>query len=336
MTVLTGGAGYIGSQMALELLKQGYDIVVIDNYSNSGPKSLEKVRKLSGKDFPVYVADLRDGNALDKVFSENKIDCVIHFAGLKAVGESVSKPLSYYNNNILSTLSMCDAMNRHSVNKIIFSSSATVYKGGNEMPLTENSATGDCTNPYGWTKYMIEQIIRDTAAANPDWSAVFLRYFNVIGADPSGEIGEDPSGIPNNILPAIAHAAVGRLPVFQLRGNDYPTPDGTCIRDYIHVVDLVLGHIAAITYCDKNKGSEAFNLGTGRGTSNWEMIRAFEAAMGKPLNMEITDRRPGDLPVSYTSTEKAAKMLNWRAKKTVEEACADVWRWQSRYPNGYN
>ncbi|MCL2702217.1 MAG: UDP-glucose 4-epimerase GalE [Defluviitaleaceae bacterium] len=336
MTVfVAGGAGYIGSHMCMELLGQNYDIVVADNFSNSKPEALKRIKELSGRDFPFYEADLCDPNVTSAIFEKHQIGCVIHFAGLKAVGESVKFPVEYYNNNLMSTISLCGAMKLHGVNNFIFSSSATVYRGDNEMPLTENSKTGDCSNPYGWTKYICERILRDAGAANPDWSVVLLRYFNVIGAHESGKIGEDPMGIPNNILPAIAQTAVGRIERLPVYGTDYPTPDGTCVRDYIHVTDLVKGHVAAIKYSEINTGVETFNLGTGRGTSNFEMITAFERASGVKLPTNITARRPGDLPVNYTSTEKAAEKLKWRAEKTVSEACADVWRWQSQNPHGY-
>jgi len=334
--LVTGGAGYIGSHTCIELIEQGYDVVVLDNFSNSKPEAVKRVKQLSGNDFLFYQADARDEAALDEVFQKHPdIGCVIHFAGLKAVGESVSFPLMYYANNLQSTITLCEAMKRHSVKKFIFSSSATVYSGDNEMPLTEVSKTGNCTNPYGWTKYMCEQILRDTAAVNPDWSVVLLRYFNPIGAHSSGQIGEDPAGIPNNIVPFITQTAVGRRDCLSVFGTDYPTPDGTCIRDYIHVSDLAKGHVAAIRYCEKHKGAEVFNLGTGRGTSVLEMIAAFESATGIKIPCKITERRPGDLPESYAATDKAATVLGWRVEKNIADACADSWRWQSSNPHGY-
>ncbi|MDR1737071.1 MAG: UDP-glucose 4-epimerase GalE [Oscillospiraceae bacterium] len=336
MTVLvTGGAGYIGSHTCLELIAQGYDIVVTDNFCNSLPEAVNRLKTLSGTDFPFYRADVRDADAMDGIFKNHEIECVIHFAGLKAVGESVRLPLMYYGNNIASTVQLCEAMKRARVKKFIFSSSATVYNGDNDMPYTETSRVGDCANPYGRTKYMCEQILRDVSAAEKDWSVVLLRYFNPIGAHESGQIGEEPDGIPNNLMPYIAQTAVGRreyLPVF---GADYETPDGTGVRDYIHVADLARGHVAAIRYCKQYTGCDEFNLGTGRGTSVLELVSAFEQATGVKIPYRIEARRPGDLPLYYAATDKAAKVLDWRAEKTIAQACADSWRWQSRNPNGY-
>ncbi len=332
--LVTGGAGYIGSHTCLELLNQGYEVAVVDNFCNSSPEALKRVTTLAGKDFAFYEADVRDESAMDGVFSRHDIACVIHFAGLKAVGESVSMPLRYYGNNLESTIKLCEAMKRAKVNQIIFSSSATVYNGENEMPLTESSRTGDCTNPYGWTKYMCEQILRDAAKAE-GLSVVLLRYFNPIGAHESGQIGEDPADIPNNLMPYIAQTAVGRLDYLRVFGSDYPTPDGTGVRDYIHVSDLAKGHVAAIQYFEKHTGCEVFNLGTGKGTSVLELLRAFEAVVGKPIPYKITGRRPGDLATCYAATEKAAEVLGWRAEKTIGDACADSWRWQSKNPMGY-
>ena len=336
MTIfVTGGAGYIGSHTILELLKQGCDVVAADNFSNSKPEAVRRVKSLSGKEFAFYEADVRDGAKLDGIFSAHKIDCVIHFAGLKAVGESVEMPLAYYANNLDSTIALCGAMKKHGVSKFIFSSSATVYSGGNPMPLTEDSATGGCTNPYGWTKFMCEQILRDTAAANDGWSVALLRYFNPIGAHESGEIGEDPRDIPNNLMPFIAQTAVGRRDYLSIFGNDYGTPDGTCIRDYIHVADLAKGHAAAIEHVRKQAGVSVFNLGTGKGTSVFEMIRAFETASGVTITNKIAERRAGDLPICYASTDKARRELGWTAGKTADDACVDLWRWQSKNPEGY-
>ncbi|MDR1692692.1 MAG: UDP-glucose 4-epimerase GalE [Oscillospiraceae bacterium] len=337
MTVLvTGGAGYIGSHTCLELLGQGYDAVVADNFSNSSPEAVRRMKELSGRDFAFYETDVRDAEKIDEIFRNHDIGCVIHFAGLKAVGESVRIPLAYYANNLESTIALCGAMKRHGVKNLIFSSSATVYSGDNGMPLTESSQTGNCINPYGWTKYMCEQILRDTAFAEEDWSVVLLRYFNPIGAHPSGLIGEDPADIPNNLMPYIAQTAVGRRDYLRVFGDDYPTPDGTGVRDYIHVTDLAKGHVAAIQYCREHAGCEAFNLGTGKGTSVLELLKAFERAAGKTIPFKVTERRPGDLPVCYASTGKAAGVLGWRAEKTVADACADSWHWQSQNPNGFN
>ena len=336
MTILvTGGAGYIGSHTTLELLKQGYDVVSIDNFGNSKPEAINRIKELAGRDFLFYEMDVRDCVQLDKIFSENDIDCVIHFAGLKAVGESVEKPLEYYANNLDSTILLCEAMKKHKVNKIIFSSSATVYNADNEMPLTEDSRTGGCTNPYGWTKFMCEQILTDTVNVNEGWSVALLRYFNPIGAHESGRIGEDPQDIPNNLMPYIAQTAVGRLKSLSIFGDDYDTPDGTGVRDYIHVVDLAEGHVAAIKYLNSHPGVNIFNLGTGNGVSVLELVSAFESVTGKELPKKIAPRRPGDIATCYASTEKAKKALGWETKKTIEQACADTWRWQKNNPNGY-
>jgi len=281
MTVfVTGGAGYIGTHVLLELVDKGYDVVVADNFVNSKPEAISRVRELSGRDFPFYEMDVRDAAQLDRVFCENKIDCVIHLAGLKAVGESVIKPLEYYSNNLDSTLALCGAMKRHNVSNFIFSSSATVYNADNDMPLTEESVTGGCTNPYGWTKFMCEQILRDVSNASEKWAVALLRYFNPIGAHPSGRIGEDPQDVPNNLMPYIAQTAVGRLPFLNVYGDDYDTPDGTGVRDYIHVVDLAAGHVAAIKHLDGNPGVSVFNHGTGKGVSVLELVSAFEEATG--------------------------------------------------------
>ncbi|MCL2628590.1 MAG: UDP-glucose 4-epimerase GalE [Oscillospiraceae bacterium] len=336
MTIfVTGGAGYIGSHTVLKLLENGYEVIVADNFSNSKPEAVKRIKGLAGRDFLFYEIDVCDGKQLDKVFSENKIDCVIHFAGLKAVGESVEKPLEYYKNNLNSTISLCEAMKKHNVNKFIFSSSATVYSGDNAMPLTENSLTGGCINPYGWTKYMCEQILIDTANANEDWSVALLRYFNPIGAHESGKIGEDPQDIPNNLMPFIAQTAVGKFSHLNVKGTDYDTPDGTCIRDYIHVTDLAEGHVSAVNYLKSHTGVNIFNLGTGKGVSVLELACAFEQATGVEIKRKDAPRRPGDQPVSFASTDKAKKELGWEAKKTLLEACADSWRWQKNNPNGY-
>jgi len=332
---VTGGAGYIGSHTVLELLKNGYDVIIADNFSNSKPEAIKRIRELAGHNFLFYEMDVCDEKQLEKVFSENKIDCVIHFAGLKAVGESVEKPLEYYKNNLNSTISLCNVMKNHNVKKFIFSSSATVYSGDNKMPLTEDSTTGGCINPYGWTKYMCEQILTDTVKSVPNWSVVLLRYFNPIGAHESGRIGEDPADIPNNLMPFIAQTAVGKQKLLYVKGTDYDTPDGTCIRDYIHVVDLAEGHVTAINYLENHKGISIFNLGTGNGVSVLELISAFEEATGIEIKKENAPRRYGDLPVSFASTEKAKKELGWEAKKTIKEGCADSWNWQKNNPEGY-
>ena len=336
MTVLvTGGAGYIGSHTCVELLEQGMDVVVIDNLVNSSAKSLDRVEQITGKRLAFYQEDVRDRAALDRIFEKHDIGCAIHFAGLKAVGESVSMPLEYYDNNLFSTVTLCEAMRDHGVKNIVFSSSATVYTGGDEMPLRESSPTGMCTNPYGWTKYMSEQIMRDMAFADRDWSVVLLRYFNPIGAHPSGLIGEDPRGIPNNLLPYISQVAIGRRDHLTVYGDDYDTPDGTGVRDYIHVVDLARGHAAAINYMLGHRGESVFNLGTGHGCSVLEMVKTFERVNGVCVPYVIAERRPGDLATVYASPDKSAELLGWRAEYGLEEMCRDTWNWQMKNPAGY-
>lgn len=337
MTVLvTGGSGYIGSHTCLELLNAGHDVVVVDNLCNSNTKSLERVEQLAGgKHIPFVQADVRDRAALNQVFDQYPIDCVIHFAGLKAVGESVAKPLEYYDNNLNSTLTLCDVMRQHGCKRIVFSSSATVYSGDNEMPLSERSRTGNCTNPYGWTKYMGEQILRDIAKADPEWSVVNLRYFNPVGAHESGMIGEDPKGIPNNLMPFISQTAIGRRDHLSVFGDDYDTPDGTGVRDYIHVVDLARGHVAALAYLMTHTGEGVFNLGTGTGYSVLDMVHAFENANGIQVPYEITPRRPGDLATVYSTPEKSKEVLGWEATHSLEDMCRDSWNWQSKNPQGY-
>ena len=336
MTVLvTGGAGYIGSHTCVELLEQGMDVVVIDNLVNSSAKSLDRVEQITGKRLAFYQEDVRDRAALDRIFEKHDIGCTIHFAGLKAVGESVSMPLEYYDNNLFSTVTLCEAMRDHGVKNIVFSSSATVYTGGDEMPLRESSPTGMCTNPYGWTKYMSEQIMRDMAFADRDWSVVLLRYFNPIGAHPSGLIGEDPRGIPNNLLPYISQVAIGRRDHLTVYGDDYDTPDGTGVRDYIHVVDLARGHAAAINYMLGHRGESVFNLGTGHGCSVLEMIKTFERVNGVSVPYVIAERRPGDLATVYASPDKSAELLGWRAEYGLEAMCRDTWNWQMKNPAGY-
>lgn len=334
--LVTGGAGYIGAHTCIELLESGHDVVVIDNLCNSNPKSLQRVEQLTGKKVKFYEGDVRDEALLTSIFQENKIDCVIHFAGLKAVGESVAKPWEYYDNNLNSTLVLTKVMKAFNVKTIIFSSSATVYTADNEMPLKETSRTGGCTNPYGWTKYMTEQILSGLSHADPDWSVTLLRYFNPIGAHPSGRIGEDPRGIPNNLMPYITQVAIGRRDHLSVFGNDYPTPDGTCIRDYIHVVDLAQGHVAAVQYAVRHKGTEIFNLGTGRGSSVLEMVNTFMVATGAQVPYEITGRRAGDIAVCYADPTKSREILGWTAQKTLADMCRDSWNWQSKNPMGYD
>ena len=332
--LVTGGAGYIGSHTCLALLELGYDVVAVDNFCNSSPESLKRVEELTGKQVPLYELDVRDEAALDRVFQEHDIGCAIHFAGLKAVGESVEKPLSYYENNLLSTMTLLKVMGRNGVKKIIFSSSATVYSTENTMPLNETGRMG-CTNPYGWTKFMCEEIIRDCAKADPAWSAVLLRYFNPVGAHPSGRIGEAPNGIPNNLMPFITQTACGVRKELVIFGNDYPTHDGTCVRDYIHVMDLAEGHAAAIDYLMAHTGTEVFNLGTGVGYSVLDMVKAFQEVNGLQLPHRIGPRRPGDIAVCYADPTKSRELLHWTAKRTLKDMCADSWHWQQLNPRGY-
>ena len=332
--LVTGGAGYIGSHTCLALLELGYDVVAVDNFCNSSPEALKRVEELTGKRVPLYGIDVRDEVALDRVFQEHDIGCAIHFAGLKAVGESVEKPLSYYENNLLSTMTLLKVMAKHDVKRIIFSSSATVYSTENVMPLNETGRMG-CTNPYGWTKFMCEEIIRDCAKADPAWSAVLLRYFNPVGAHPSGRIGEAPNGIPNNLMPFITQTACGVRQELVVFGDDYPTHDGTCVRDYIHVMDLAEGHAAAIDYLLAHQGTEVFNLGTGVGYSVLDMVKAFEEVNGLKLPHRIGPRRPGDIAVCYADPTKSRELLHWTAKRTLKDMCADSWHWQQLNPRGY-
>ena len=337
MTVLvTGGMGYIGSHTCVELLKLGMDVVIVDNLVNSSAEAGRRVEQITGKGVTFYEIDVRDRERLDEVFRRHDIDCVIHFAGLKAVGESVRMPIEYYDNNLNSTLVLVQTMRAHNVKKIIFSSSATVYSGDNPMPLYETSKTGNCTNPYGWTKYVCEQILRDAVVADPSWSVVLLRYFNPVGAHASGLIGEDPRGIPNNLMPFISQTAIGRREKLSIFGNDYDTPDGTCIRDYIHVVDLARGHVAAIAYMDAHSGESVFNLGTGQGSSVLQMVRAFETANHLTIPFVFAPRRAGDLAVCYACPDKSAELLHWRAEYNIEDMCRDTWNWQTKNPMGYN
>ena len=333
--LVTGGAGYIGSHTCLELLNCGYGVVVIDNLCNSNAKSLERVQELTGKTLRFYEGDVRDEALLTKIFAENDIGCVIHFAGLKAVGESVAMPWEYYDNNLNSTLVLTKVMKKVGMKNIIFSSSATVYTADNEMPLRETSRTGGCTNPYGWTKYMTEQILSGMATAEPDWSIVLLRYFNPIGAHESGRIGEDPRGIPNNLMPYITQVAVGRREKLSIFGDDYDTPDGTGVRDYIHVVDLAKGHVAAVKYAATHSGCEVFNLGTGTGYSVLEMAHTFRDVNNVALPYVIAPRRPGDIATCYADPAKSRDVLGWTAEKTLADMCRDSWNWQKNNPMGY-
>ena len=333
--LLAGGAGYIGSHTCVELLEAGHSVVVADNYSNSCPEAIARVEEITGAKVKVYEADVCDPEAVEKIFSENDIDAVIHFAGLKAVGESCEKPLLYYRNNIDSTLTLLEAMKRHNVTRFIFSSSATVYGTPKEIPLVETMPTGSPTNPYGWTKLIMEQILTDTQRANPEMSIVILRYFNPIGAHKSGRIGEDPNGIPNNLMPFITQVAAGRLPQLGVFGDDYPTRDGTGVRDYIHVVDLAKGHVKAIDYSADHKGAEIVNLGTGTGYSVLEIVKAFERVNNIKIPYVIKPRRAGDIAECFANAEKAEKVLGWKAELGLDEMCFDSWNWQSHNKNGY-
>ena len=336
MTVLlTGGAGYIGSHSAVELLAAGHEAVIADDLSNASEKAVARIEQISGKSVRFYRIDINDRSALRRVFAENRIDAVMHFAGFKAVGESVREPLKYYRNNLGSTLSLLQCMDEAGCRRIIFSSSATVYGTPKALPLTEDSPVGPCSNPYGWTKLMIEQILRDWVATDPETSVVLLRYFNPVGAHPSGLIGEAPNGIPNNLMPYISQVAVGRRERLSVFGNDYPTPDGTGVRDYIHVVDLARGHVAALGWAAAHRGTEVFNLGTGRGSSVLQLVAAFERATGVPIPYVIAPRREGDVPECWADPGKADRLLGWRAELGLDEMCRDSWNWQQKNPNGY-
>ena len=332
--LVTGGAGYIGSHTVLELLSAGYDVVVADNFVNSKPAAVERLRALAGKPFDFIRCDLTNAAATNELFSRFSIDAAIHFAGLKAVGESVQKPLEYYQNNLVSTLNLLHSMRRHGVSQLVFSSSATVYGDPASVPIREDFPLS-ATNPYGRTKLMIEDILRDLSLAEPNMRIGLLRYFNPVGAHASGQIGEDPAGIPNNLMPYIAQVAVDKLPRLRVFGGDYPTPDGTGVRDYIHVVDLARGHVAALKKLSGGPGLYTYNLGTGVGYSVLDVLHAFEKACGKTLPYEIVARRPGDIATCYADPEKAARELGWRAEYGIERMCADSWRWQSQNPNGY-
>ena len=333
--LVTGGAGYIGSHTVVELQNAGYEVVVLDNLANSSEKSLERVEKITGKKVPFYKADILDREALENIFSKEDVGAVIHFAGLKAVGESVAKPWEYYENNIAGTLTLVDVMRKHNCKNIIFSSSATVYGNPAFIPITEDCPKGQCTNPYGWTKSMLEQILSDMQKADPEWNVILLRYFNPIGAHQSGTIGENPNGIPNNLMPYITQVAVGKLPELGVFGNDYDTPDGTGVRDYIHVVDLAIGHVKALQMVEKNAGLKVYNLGTGVGYSVLDIVKNFEAATGVKIPYVIKERRPGDIATCYSDASKAREELGWEAQYGIKEMCADSWRWQSTNPNGY-
>ena len=328
--LITGGAGYIGSHTALELLNQGYEVVVYDNLCNSSKESLHRVEELTGKSIRFYEGDVLDAEALEAMFRAENVDAVIHCAALKAVGESVQKPLEYYRNNITGTLTLMDVMDKVGVKNIVFSSSATVYGDPEIIPITEECPKGQCTNPYGWTKSMMEQIMTDVQKAKP-----LLRYFNPVGAHKSGRIGEDPKGIPNNLMPYISQVAVGKLPKLGVFGNDYNTHDGTGVRDYIHVVDLAIGHVKAVDYIFTNPGLDVINLGTGTGYSVLDMVKAFSKACGKEIPYEIKPRRAGDIDMCYADPAKAERVLGWKAERGLDEMCEDAWRWQSQNPNGY-
>ena len=333
--LVTGGAGYIGSHTCVELLNEGYEVVIVDNLYNASEKAVQRVQEITGKELTFYNSDIRDYNAMSSIFSKEKPDAVIHFAGLKAVGESVSKPLEYYD-NIGGTLNLCKAMRENGCKNIIFSSSATVYGDPAFIPITEECPKGVCTNPYGWTKHMLEQILTDFHTADEEWNVILLRYFNPIGAHKSGLIGEDPKGIPNNLLPYVAQVAIGKLECVGVFGNDYDTPDGTGVRDYIHVVDLAKGHVKAINKLMEHPGVKIYNLGTGKGYSVLDVIKAFGKACGKEIPYQIKARRPGDIATCYSDASLAKKELGWEAQYGIEEMCADSWRWQTMNPDGYN
>lgn len=332
--LVTGGAGFIGSHTTVELLKEDFDVIVVDNLANSKKEALNRVEELTGKSFPFYEVDLLDKEALDAIFENHEIEAVIHFAGYKAVGESVEQPLKYYHNNISGTVDLCEVMQKHGVNNIVFSSSATVYGDPDEVPIKEEFPIS-ATNPYGRTKLFIEEILRDVTVASEDWNVALLRYFNPVGAHESGRIGEDPNDIPNNLMPYISQVAVGKLDKLSVFGDDYPTKDGTGVRDYIHVVDLSIGHIKALEKLETNPGLVTYNLGTGQGYSVLDVVKAFEEASGKEIPYEITERRPGDIAECYADPSKAEKELGWTAERDIYDMCKDAWRWQSQNPNGY-
>ena len=333
--LVAGGAGYIGSHTCVELLEAGYEVVVVDNLYNASEESLKRVEKITGKSVTFYEADILDKEALNKIFDAHEIEAVIHFAGYKAVGESVQKPIEYYHNNMTGTLVLCDVMRAHGVKNIVFSSSASVYGVPAQIPITENCPKGQPTNPYGWTKSMLEQVLTDIHTSDKEWNVILLRYFNPIGAHKSGMIGEDPKGIPNNLVPYVAQVAVGKRPALGVFGNDYDTPDGTGVRDYIHVVDLAAGHVKAIEKLRENPGVEVYNLGTGNGYSVLQVVAAFEKACGHAIPYEIKPRREGDIATCYCDPQKAKEELGWEAKYGIDEMCEDSWRWQSTNPDGY-
>ena len=337
--LVTGGAGFIGSHTVIELLQAGYEVVVVDDLSNSSAVCLDRIKQIVGdkaaERLTFYEDNVLDRDAMNRIFDEHPVDRVIHFAGFKAVGESVQKPIEYYHNNLENTLALVDVMRAHGCKSIIFSSSATVYGDPDAVPVTEESPKKACTNPYGWTKWMIEQILTDLHTADPEWDVVLLRYFNPIGAHPSGLIGEDPKGIPNNLVPYVAQVAVGKLKAVQVFGDDYPTPDGTGVRDYIHVVDLAKGHVAALAWMNGKNGVEVFNLGTGKGTSVLEVIRAFSKACGKELPYVIKPRRGGDIAANWCDASKAERLMGWKAQYDIDDMCRDSWNWQSHNPNGF-
>ncbi|WP_251549879.1 UDP-glucose 4-epimerase GalE [Neobacillus muris] len=332
--LVTGGAGYIGSHTIVELLNEGFEVIVIDNFTNSNPESINRAIQITGREIKVYNTSLLDSEGLEDVFLHNKIQAVIHFAGFKAVGESVLFPLEYYHNNVSGTLLLCQTMQRHNVKNLIFSSSATVYGAPDKVPISEDFPL-NATNPYGRTKLMIEEILTDLYQSDNSWSITILRYFNPIGAHESGKMGEDPAGIPNNLIPYISKVAIGELKELQIFGVDYPTKDGTGVRDYIHVVDLAKGHVKALNQNMILKGINTYNLGTGRGYSVLEIVKAFEKVSGRSINYKITERRPGDVAVSFANPEKAKKELNWEAERGIDQMCADAWHWQTNNPNGY-
>ena len=333
--LITGGAGFIGSHTAVEFLNSGKEIIIVDNFSNSKPCVLDRIKELTGKDFKFYEADLRDEAAVEKIFAENTIDSVIHFAGLKAVGESVEKPIMYYDNNLLSTLILCNVMAKYGAKRIVFSSSATVYGKPKSVPISEDFSLST-TNPYGETKLMIERILKDIWVSDNSWSIAVLRYFNPIGAHKSGRIGEDPKGIPNNLLPYVAQVAAGKRECLSVFGDDYNTHDGTGVRDYIHVVDLARAHLKALEYADKNTGIEYFNIGTGVGYSVLDIVKAYEAATGIKIKYKVTARRPGDIDECYANPQKAYNMLGWKAEYNIEDMCRDANNWQQKNPDGYD
>ena len=333
--LVTGGAGYIGSHTCVELLKEGYDVTIVDNLYNASEKAVERVERITGKKVTFYKEDICSPTAMEQIFEREAVDAVIHFAGYKAVGESVAKPVEYYQNNLVGTLTLCDVMRKHGVKNIIFSSSATVYGDPAEIPITENCPKGTCTNPYGWTKWMLEQVLTDIQTADPEWNVILLRYFNPIGAHKSGLIGEDPKGIPNNLLPYVAQVAIGKLKCLGVFGNDYDTPDGTGVRDYIHVVDLARGHVKAVQKLAAREGVSIYNLGTGKGYSVLDVVHAFEKACGHEIPYEIKPRRAGDIAACYCDPRKAREELGWEAAYGIEEMCEDSWRWQTQNPDGY-